>query len=83
MQDFLSKWQVTSGSLFARNICDDTGKKMKGGLKEMAGVEWKGAKCKGGGQAKGVLRHTDKGERLKREHENPDIDRDKTEQNFS
>lgn len=49
----------------------------------MAGVEWKGAKCKGGGQAKGVLRHTDKGERLKREHENPDIDRDKTEQNFS
>ena len=49
----------------------------------MAGVEWKGAKCKGGGQDKSVLRHTDKGERLKREHENPDIDRDKTEQNFS
>lgn len=49
----------------------------------MAGVEWKGCKCKGGTQAKGALLHSDKKERLKREHNNPDIDLEKTPQNFS
>ncbi len=49
----------------------------------MAGVEWKGGKCKGGTQAKGALLHNDKKERLKREHNNPDIDLEKTPQNFS
>lgn len=49
----------------------------------MAGVEWKGCKCKGATQAKGALLHSDKKERLKHGHGNPDIDLSKTVGNFS
>ena len=49
----------------------------------MAAVQWTGGKCKGGGEAKAVLRHNDKDERLKHEHTNADIDLAKTKDNYS
>lgn len=40
-------------------------------------------KCKGAGHAKAIMRHSEKEERLKHEHSNPDIDKSCTEKNSS
>lgn len=49
----------------------------------MAGTQFTGGKCKGAGQAKAMLRHDDKEMRKVSEHSNADIDKTRTEQNFS
>ncbi len=40
----------------------------------MAGIQWSGGKCHGAGEAKAVLRHNDRDQRLAHSHSNPDID---------
>lgn len=47
----------------------------------MASVNYR--KCKSTGEAKAMMRHSEKQERLKHEHSNPDIDKSLTEQNTS
>lgn len=47
----------------------------------MASVNY--MKCKSAGEAKAMMRHSEKQERLKHEHSNPDIDKSLTEQNTS
>lgn len=47
----------------------------------MASVNY--MKCKSAGEAKAMMRHSEKQERLKHEHSNPDIDKSCTEQNTS
>lgn len=47
----------------------------------MASVNY--LKCKGAGHAKAMMRHSEKEERLKHEHSNPDIDKSCTEKNSS
>ena len=49
----------------------------------MAGVQWSGGKCHGAGEAKALLRHNDRDQRLKYEHSNPDLDTSLTHLNFS
>lgn len=49
----------------------------------MASVNFKGGKCHGAGEAKAIMRHCEKEERLKHEHSNPHIDKSKTDQNTS
>lgn len=49
----------------------------------MAGTQFTGGKCKGAGHAKAMLRHDDKEMRKVSEHSNADIDKTRTEQNFS
>lgn len=49
----------------------------------MAGIQWSGGKCHGNSEAKAVLRHNDKNERMIRNHSNPDIDTELTHLNFS
>ena len=49
----------------------------------MAGIQWSGGKCHGSGEAKALLRHNDRDQRLQHEHSNPDIDTTLTHLNFS
>ena len=49
----------------------------------MAGIQWSGGKCHGAGEAKALLRHNDKEQRLRFGHSNPDIDTTLTHLNFS
>lgn len=44
----------------------------------MASVQFDGGKCHGAGEAKAMLRHADRDERLVHEHSNEDIDKSKT-----
>ncbi len=49
----------------------------------MAGIQWSGGKCKSLSEAKAILRHNDKEERLKRHHSNKDIRQELTARNFT
>jgi hypothetical protein len=49
--------------------------------RSMASVQFDGGKCHGAGEAKAMLRHADKDERLRHSHSNEDIDKARTPQN--
>jgi len=49
----------------------------------MASVNFKGGKCHGANDAKALMRHSEKEERLKHDHANPDIDKSRTNENTS
>lgn len=51
----------------------------------MAGIQWGGihAKSHGSQEAKAVLRHNDKDQRLRYSHSNPDINTELTHLNYS
>ena len=49
----------------------------------MAGIQWSGGKCHGASEAKAVLQHNDKQQRLAHSHSNPDIDLTLTPKNVS
>ena len=49
----------------------------------MAAVQWSGGKIKSVGDAKAMMRHSDRAERIKHEHSNADIDTTRTPENFS
>ncbi|RRF90122.1 MAG: hypothetical protein DUD31_10895 [Coriobacteriaceae bacterium] len=46
-------------------------------------LQFKGGKCHGGGEAKAMMRHADKDERLKHNHSNEDISKELTHNNTS
>ena len=47
----------------------------------MAGIQWKGGKCHGAGEAKAMMRHACADERVLHTHSNKDIDTTRTEDN--
>ena len=49
----------------------------------MAGIQWSGGKCHGATEAKAILRHNDKAQRMEHGHSNPDINTDLTPLNVS